>query len=54
MNKSCKQCLYFDRCSSNEACEDYASLVDDIDEIIELEFIEFCEEWFKYIDENED
>lgn len=56
MNKSCKQCFYFDNCGSDEVCKDYTPLednMDDIDEIIESRRIEFSKEWFQYIEEND-
>ncbi|MDE6149352.1 MAG: hypothetical protein K2F81_04560 [Ruminococcus sp.] len=56
MNNDCKQCMYFDNCSSYEVCADYTPLEDDvdIDKIIESRRTEFREEWFQYIEENEE
>lgn len=56
MNKNRKQHLYFDNCDLGEAYKDYTPLEDDanIDDIIESERIEFREEWFRYIEENEE
>lgn len=58
MNKECRHCLYFDQCGLDEACEYYAPLGDEydddnIEDIIETRRIEFREEWFEYIEENE-
>lgn len=59
MDKECRHCLYFDQCGSDEACEYYEPLGDEydddsIEDIIEARRIEFREEWFQYIEENED
>lgn len=54
MNKNCRHCFFFDQCSSGEVCEDYTPLTYDvsIEETIESGRTEFHEEWFRYIEEN--
>ena len=59
MDKECRHCLYYDQCGSYEVCEYYTPLGDEYDEnniedIIEARRMEFREEWFNYIEENED
>lgn len=56
MNENYKQCPYFDNCGLDETYKDYTPLGDDveIDDIIESRRIEFREEWFRYIEENEE
>lgn len=59
MDKECRHCVFFDQCGSKEACEYYAPIGDEynddnIGSIIEARRMEFRDEWFKYIEENED
>lgn len=56
MNKKCKCCLFCDQCCSDEVCEDYTPLNDDMNmnKIIESRRTEFHKEWFQYIEENMD
>lgn len=58
MDKECRHCLYFDRCGSNKVCEYHEPLGDEyddnIEDIIEDRRTTFREEWFRYIEENEE
>ncbi len=69
MNKPCRKCLYFDlgcsyyrkhyRSNKERACDFYTPITTfdedmEVENIIESRRTEFREEWFKYIEENED
>lgn len=50
----CKNCYYFGQCCSEDECEYFTSVDDDLtDEEIEESRQEYHEAWFEYINDDE-
>lgn len=53
-SKKCSTCIFGDKCRSTRVCEDYYPITERaedecIDEMLEADYREFCNEWQEYI-----
>lgn len=53
MNSDCRKCLFYEKCRSLTECEFFTPIDEDDDKQDDHDRYEYYEEWFKYIDEDD-